>query len=155
MTKTRSRRSHDKTGGKTHKLVVTLDAQRRAVVRIEMVEPSGKTRSVSDSDLAALAGVPGFRDLQATLEDAYAQGLTDGLECLVGDELQGIEFEDLKKVSRSTLETERRIAGTARGHLLRQLLSHAKMRSSHNGKQKHAHLSNAENQPLRDRRRSH
>jgi hypothetical protein len=133
--------------------MLTLDLERDAVVKVEKIESSGRTKPVSDAEFATLAGVAGVEDIRDALEDAYAQGMTDGLEYAASGELE--DDAGLEDLNASGPEAAGEIDASVRHLLLRRMLRRERTRSAHNGKHKHTHESDTETLFSRGRRSAH
>ena len=133
----KSRPKPAKVAAPLKRIVVTIDLEQDSIVKVETMESSGEHRTLSDEELAALSGVDDLQDLTAALEDAYADGITDGLEYAEELRLQGIEPEE---VEEALLQSSQIIAGSRRQFLFRRILRRSPttktMRSDHNGAHK-------------------
>jgi hypothetical protein len=119
------------------RIIVTVDLEKASVVKVENLEPSGQHRTLSDEEFATLSGVDDIQDLTAALEDAYTDGITDGLEYAADFRLRGIEPEEFEEALFQSTEPEKAVAGNVRQFLFRRMLRRASTakatRSNHNG----------------------
>jgi hypothetical protein len=67
-------------------LVITLGRSSGEIAKIEHLGSAGKRRTVSEAELATLAGDDDMEDFCEALEIAYAAGIQDGFEEAIKDD---------------------------------------------------------------------
>lgn len=95
-------RTRHAAGDETKQLIFTLNAATGAIIKIEIVDASGKRKDIPREETVALAGKDNLHEIEAALDEAFEAGISSVFEPTDDDEPSD-ETEEEKELRRVLL----------------------------------------------------